>query len=64
MNAEEFIVAWIKSEILMPKVLLFEPENFYDELLKTDFKDTEKEEENSDFSKNNRNNKINKKRQR
>lgn len=48
----------------MPKVLLFKPENFYDELLKTDFKDTEKEEENSDFSKNNRNNKINKKRQR
>lgn len=48
----------------MPKVLLFKPENFYDELLKTDFKDTEKEEEKSDFSKNNRNNKINKKRQR
>lgn len=38
MNAEEFIVAWIKSEILLKKVLLFEPQNFYDELLKEEYK--------------------------
>lgn len=57
MNAEEFIVAWIKSEILMPKVLLFKPENFYDELLSIDFKDIEMEGKKSDFSKNNKNNK-------
>lgn len=36
MNAEEFIVAWIKSEILMPRVLLFKTENIYDEILKED----------------------------
>ena len=34
MTAEQFIIAWIKSEILMPKVLYFRPENFYDEILK------------------------------
>lgn len=33
MNAEEFIIAWIKSEILLPKVLLFKPENIYEEIL-------------------------------
>ena len=31
MYAEEFIIAWIKSEILTPSVLLFKPENIYDE---------------------------------
>lgn len=44
MNAEEFVVAWIKSEILLPSVLLFKPENIYYELLKEDFKNLEKEE--------------------
>ena len=29
MTAEKFIIAFIKSEILMPKVLLFKPENMY-----------------------------------
>lgn len=43
MYAEEFVVAWIKSEILMPKVLFFKPENIYDELLKDDFKKLEME---------------------
>jgi len=33
MNAEEFIIAFIKSEILMPKKLVFKPTNFYYELL-------------------------------
>lgn len=42
MNAEEFIVAWIKSEILMPKVLLFKPENIYDEILKENYEQTKK----------------------
>lgn len=44
MNAEQFIVAFIKSEILMPKVLLFKPENIYYELLKPEYKRLEKEE--------------------
>ena len=43
MYAEEFVVAWIKSEILMPNVLLFKPENLYDELLKDEYKMLEKE---------------------
>ena len=43
MNAEEFVLAWIKSEILMPKVLLFKPENIYDELLKDEYKRLETE---------------------
>ena len=44
MNAEEFIIAWIKSEILMPKVLLFKPENIYYELLKDEYEKLEKGE--------------------
>ena len=39
MNAEEFVIAWIKSEILMPKVLFFKPENYYEELLKIEIKE-------------------------
>lgn len=48
MNAEEFFVAWIKSEILMPKVLYFKPTNYYDELLKDEFKRMEMEEKKSE----------------
>ena len=43
MNAEEFVIPWIKSEILMPKVLFFKPENFYEELLKIEIKEDEEE---------------------
>ena len=43
MNAEQFIWAWIKSEILMPKVLLFKPENIYYKYLKPEYKKIEKE---------------------
>lgn len=43
MNAEEFVVAWIKSEILLPNVLLFKPENIYYEMLKEDYKKMEME---------------------
>lgn len=34
MPAEKFIYAWIKSEFLIPKHLIFKPTNFYYELLK------------------------------
>lgn len=51
MNAEEFFVAWIKSEILMPKVLYFKPTNYYDEILKDEFKKREMEGEKSEDSK-------------
>ena len=51
MNAEEFIIAWIKSEILMPKVLYFKPTNYYDEILKDEFKKREMEEKKSENTK-------------
>ena len=34
MTAEKFITAWIKSEILYPKKLMFKSTNIYDEMLK------------------------------
>ena len=34
MTAEKFIYAWIKSEILMPKKLMFRPANIYEQMLK------------------------------
>lgn len=43
MNAEQFLWAWIKSEILIPKRLLFRPENLYYETLKTCIESHEKE---------------------
>ena len=43
MYAEEFIVAWIKSEILTPSVLLFKPDNIYDGLIKNENKKLKKE---------------------
>ena len=34
MTAEQFVWAWIKSEFIMPKKLLFVPENLYYEAMK------------------------------
>mgnify|MGYP001852328485 CR=1 FL=1 len=55
MNAEELIIAFVKSEILMPKVLVFKPENMYYEFLKPLYKKMEKEEMKSEITKNIRN---------
>ena len=44
MNAEQFIWAWIKSEILVPKCMVFQPENIYYEALKNCIDDHQKEE--------------------
>lgn len=44
MNAEQFAWAWIKSELLVPKRLLFQPENVYYEALKACIENHEKEE--------------------
>ena len=41
MTAEQFVIAWIKSEILMPKQLVFRANNIYYEM----FKDMEKEKD-------------------
>ena len=43
MNAEQLLWAWIKSEILIPRRLLFHPENIYHEALKTCIRNHEKE---------------------
>ena len=43
MYAEEFIIAWIKSEILTPSVLLFKPENIYYELINSENRKAKKE---------------------
>ena len=43
MTAEEFIVAWIKSEILYPKHLTFQPVNLYYEVVKEQIAQNEKD---------------------
>ena len=43
MNAEQFVWAWIKWEFLMPKKLMFHPDNLYYETLKTTIQNHEKE---------------------
>lgn len=43
MTAEQFVWAWMKSEFVMPKRLLFHPENLYYESLKTTIQNHEKE---------------------
>lgn len=43
MTAEQFLCAWIKSEILMPKRLTFRPTNLYYEALKDEYAKSEKE---------------------
>lgn len=43
MTAEQFIWAWVKSELLMPRHLTFEPLNLYYEVLKDSIETCEKE---------------------
>lgn len=44
MNAEEFLLAYIRSEFLTPKELVFSPTNYYYELLKGRIGDEKKDE--------------------
>ena len=44
MNAEQFLWAWIKSEFLIPKRLLFNPANIYYEAVKPCIENHEREE--------------------
>lgn len=44
MTAEQFIWAWIKSELIMPKRLIFSPTNIYYEAMKPVIETHEKEE--------------------
>lgn len=42
MTAEQFVWAWVKSEFLMPKKILFLPDNLYYEALKPNIEAREK----------------------
>lgn len=44
MNAEQFICAWIKSEFMIPKKLIFQLENYYYEAVKSCLMNRQKEE--------------------
>ena len=46
MNAEEFVLAYIRNEFLTPKELTFKPSNYYYELLKDKIGDDKKNENN------------------
>jgi len=46
MTAEQFVFVWIKSEVLMPKKLLFHAENFYYEMLNQSERKEEEQSEN------------------
>ena len=46
MNAEEFLLAYIRSEFLTPKELVSSPTNYYYELLKGRIGDEKKDENN------------------
>lgn len=43
MTAEQFLWAWLRSEVLEPKRLTFEPTNLYYEMLKSGIERREKE---------------------
>lgn len=43
MTAEQFVWAWIKSEFLMPKKLMFLPDNLYYETMKPTIEAYEKD---------------------
>ena len=42
MTAEQFVWAWFKSEFLMPKKLMFRPNNLYYEAMKSSIEAREK----------------------
>ena len=46
MNAEEFLLAYIRSEFLTPKELVLNPTNYYYEILKGRIGDEKKDENN------------------
>ena len=41
MPAEQVIIAWLRSEFIIPKKMLFKPTNYYYELLKDKIENTE-----------------------
>ncbi len=47
MTAEQFLWAWLRSEVLEPKRLIFVPTNYYYEMLKGTLEDKEKEVRNT-----------------
>ena len=57
MTAEQFIIAWLRSELIEPRELKFEPNNIYYEVLKDSIAAREKEEYKS-YVKNRKNNSV------
>lgn len=53
MTAEEFLINWFRTEILEPKVLFYEPENYLYDAVKDTIKRKEKEEYKGENSKKN-----------
>ena len=49
MNAEEFLLAYVRSEFLTPKELVFEPTNYYYEMFKGRIGDDKKYENNKKY---------------
>lgn len=58
MTAEKFIVAFIKSELLIPKKLTFKPTNYYEQLLEDITKNKENKKRESKKMKKEENNII------
>ena len=46
MNAEEFVLAYLRSEFITPKELTFKPNNYYFDMLKDKIGDDKKDENN------------------
>ena len=44
MTAEKFIIAWIRSELIMPKKMTIKAINIYDKMLKPTYEKVKKEE--------------------
>ncbi len=57
MTAEKFFIAWVKSEILTPKKLVFKPDNLYLDM----YRQCEKGKKNTKNKKQNKKDKKNKK---
>ena len=47
MTAEQFIIAWIRSEFIIPKRLMFRPKNIYEEMLKPEKEGGKRKNENT-----------------
>ena len=52
MTAEQFVMAWIKSEILTPKRLVFKPNNYYLDMYRQSERNNKSDKRKKHFKKN------------